>query len=73
MSRLGEIPGCSIEDVAAAAGRDPDVLRLENLDTDIRPPDVALEATRTALESDEANSYLPSEGHRPVRDAAAAT
>src|SRR5581483_8033932 len=33
--RLAQIPGFSIDRVAAAAGDDPDVLRLENLDTDV--------------------------------------
>ena len=36
--RLDGIPGFAIDKVAAAAGNDPDVLRLENLDTDLRPP-----------------------------------
>ena len=36
--RLEGIPGFNIDRVAAAAGNDPDVLRLENLDTDIPPP-----------------------------------
>jgi aspartate/methionine/tyrosine aminotransferase len=35
---LGKIPGFSIDRVAAAASDDPEVLRLENLDTDIPPP-----------------------------------
>ena len=39
--RLDHIPGFSIDRVAAAAGDDPDVLRLENLDTDIPPPAAA--------------------------------
>src|SRR5438093_1172900 len=38
--RLRGIPGFSIDRVAAAAGDDPDVLRLENLDTDVAPPPV---------------------------------
>ena len=38
VERLDQIPGFSIDRVAAAAGDDPDVLRLENLDTDIPPP-----------------------------------
>jgi hypothetical protein len=33
--RLAHIPGFNIDRVAAAAGADPDVLRMENLDTDI--------------------------------------
>ena len=33
VSRLRDIPGFNIERVAAAAGDDPGVLRMENLDT----------------------------------------
>jgi hypothetical protein len=46
VARLEHIPGFNIDRVAAAAGDDPDVLRLENLDTDIPPPEEAMEATR---------------------------
>ena len=38
VARLRDIPGFNIDRVAAAAGDDPDVLRMENLDTDIAPP-----------------------------------
>ena len=48
VDRLRDLPGFSIDRVAEAAGADPDVLRLENLDTDLRPPQAALEATRAA-------------------------
>ena len=57
--RLEHIPGFHIDRVAAAAGDDPDVLRLENLDTDIPPPEAAMAATRAAIGEDEANSWLP--------------
>src|SRR6266542_3215608 len=57
--RLEHIPGFNIDRVAAAAGDDPEVLRLENLDTDIPPPDAALQATRAAIGQDDANSWLP--------------
>ena len=56
MKRLGEIPGFNIDRVAAAAGDDPDVLRLENLDTDLRPPQEAIEATKAAIDTPEGNS-----------------
>jgi aspartate/methionine/tyrosine aminotransferase len=69
--RLAEIPGFSIDRVAAAAGDDPEVLRLENLDTDLRPPQAVLEATRSALERDDDNSYLPFTGRRELRAAVA--
>lgn len=57
---------------AADAIADPDLLRLENLDTDIRPLDAALAATRAAVDDDDANSYLPFPGHERLRRAAAA-
>ncbi|HEX6329440.1 MAG TPA: pyridoxal phosphate-dependent aminotransferase [Jiangellaceae bacterium] len=74
VSRLKGIPGIGVDKVgdAADATGDPEFLRLENLDTDLRPPEVALAATRAAVDSDDANSYLPFQGHRPLRDAAAA-
>ncbi|WP_419948435.1 pyridoxal phosphate-dependent aminotransferase [Candidatus Palauibacter sp.] len=70
-SRLSGIPGFDIDAVARAAEGDPDILRLENLDTDLRPPAAALAATRAALESPAANSYLPFTGRSDLRAAAA--
>lgn len=70
--RLEGIPGFNIDRVAAAAGNDPDVLRLENLDTDIPPPAEAVEATRAAIGEDEANSWLPFTGRDDLKEAAAA-
>src|SRR5216110_637548 len=69
--RLEHIPGFNIDRVAAAAGDDPDVLRLENLDTDIPPPAEALEATRAAIGLDEANSWLPFTGRDDLKEAVA--
>jgi N-succinyldiaminopimelate aminotransferase len=71
VKRLEHIPGFHIDRVAAAAGDDPDVLRLENLDTDIRPPAAAVEATRAALDEDEANSWLPFTGRDDLKDTVA--
>src|ERR687897_3061510 len=69
--RLGGIPGFNIDRVAAAAGDDPDVLRMENLDTDIPPPREAMEATRAAIGDDEANSCLPFTGRDDLKEAVA--
>ena len=69
--RLDHIPGFSIDRVAAAAGQDPDVLRLENLDTDIPAPAAAVEATRAVIGEDEANSWLPFTGRDDLKDAIA--
>jgi aspartate/methionine/tyrosine aminotransferase len=70
--RLDDIPGFNIDRVAAAAGDDPDILRMENLDADIPPPAAALEATRSAIGLDEANSRLPFTGRDDLKDAVAA-
>jgi aspartate/methionine/tyrosine aminotransferase len=72
VTRLEYIPGFNIDRVAAAAGDDPDVLRLENLDTDIPPPAEAMEATRKAIGEDEANSWLPFTGRDDLKEAVAA-
>jgi aspartate/methionine/tyrosine aminotransferase len=72
VARLTDIPGFNIDRVAAAAGDDPDVLRLENLDTDIPPPAAALEATRAAIGEDDANSWLPFTGRDDLKEAVAA-
>ena len=69
--RLDHIPGFNIDRVAAAAGDDPDVLRMENLDTDIPPPHEAVDATREAVGTDDANSWLPFTGRDDLKDAVA--
>jgi aspartate/methionine/tyrosine aminotransferase len=68
---MGDIPGFGIDRVAAAVGEDPDVLRLENLDTDLVPPEAALRATREAVGHDDANSWLPFTGKIELRRAVA--
>jgi aspartate/methionine/tyrosine aminotransferase len=81
VKRLEGIPGFSIDRVAAqaerdqaqidaAAGEEP-VLRLENLDTDLQPPAVAIAATERAIRLDQANSYLPFTGSAELRAAVA--
>jgi aspartate/methionine/tyrosine aminotransferase len=74
VSRLRDVPGIGVDRLgdAADAANDPDLLRLENLDTDVRPPEAALEATRRAVDDDAANSYLPFPGRAALREAAAA-
>ncbi len=71
VARLAEIPGFSIDRVAAAAGDDPDTLRLENLDTDVPPPPAAVAATQAAIATDEANSWLPFSGRDDLKHAIA--
>lgn len=72
--RLAGMPGIGVDRMGdlADALADPGVLRLENLDTDIRPLPAALDATRRAVDADDANSYLPFLGQDRLRKAAAA-
>ena len=72
VQRLEHIPGFNIDRVAAAAGDDPDILRMENLDTDIPPPAEAMEATKGAIGEDDANSWLPFTGRDDLKEAVAA-
>ena len=69
--RMAGIPGFGIDRVATVVGEDPAVLRLENLDTDLRPAEAALQATRTAIDEDEANSWLPFTGKTDLKRAVA--
>ncbi|PSL05943.1 aspartate/methionine/tyrosine aminotransferase [Haloactinopolyspora alba] len=73
VSRLRDIPGIGVDTIGAAADAagDPDLLRLENLDTDLRPPQLALDITRAQVDADDANSYLPFAGQAGLRRAAA--
>jgi aspartate/methionine/tyrosine aminotransferase len=69
--RLADLPELGVDAAARAAGADPDVLRLENLDTDIPPPPAVLDATRASVGQDAANSYLPFNGTQDLREAVA--
>lgn len=69
--RLEQIPGFNIDRVAAAAGDDPDVLRMENLDTDVEVPAGVKEATREAVDLLDANSWLPFDGKPEMKEAVA--
>jgi N-succinyldiaminopimelate aminotransferase len=69
--RLAALPDLGVDVAARAAGSDPDILRLENLDTDVPPPDAVLAATRESVGRDEANSYLPFTGLLELREAVA--
>jgi N-succinyldiaminopimelate aminotransferase len=72
VSRLAYITKIGVEQMGDLADslKDPDVLRLENLDTDLRPPQSALEFTKRAVDQDDANSYLPFFGLDVMRQAA---
>lgn len=73
VSRLEHITKIGVEEMGDLADslHDADILRLENLDTDLRPPATALEYTRQAIDDDDANSYLPFFGLDSMRQAAA--
>ncbi|MPZ71491.1 MAG: aminotransferase class I/II-fold pyridoxal phosphate-dependent enzyme, partial [Actinobacteria bacterium] len=69
--RLQDVTGFGIDKVATAAGDDPDILRMENLDTDIAPPPGVVEATREAIGPREYNSWLPFSGRSDLKEAVA--
>jgi len=71
-SRLQHITKIGVEEMGDLADSlsDPDVLRLENLDTNILPPESAITVTRKAIVDDDANSYLPFFGRDSLRKAA---
>jgi aspartate/methionine/tyrosine aminotransferase len=72
VSRLEKITGIGVDRMgnAADAAHDPEILRLENLDTDIPPPPISIEATRNSIGLDDNNSYLPFLGQDSLRKAA---
>lgn len=74
VTRLENITPIGVEQMGALADSlaDPEVLRLENLDTDIRPFPGALAVTEAAIGDDDANSYLPFLGRNELREAATA-
>jgi aspartate/methionine/tyrosine aminotransferase len=74
VSRLEHITKIGVEQMGELADSldDPEVLRLENLDTDILPPASAIRFTKDATEDDDANSYLPFFGLDSLRSAASA-
>jgi N-succinyldiaminopimelate aminotransferase len=73
VSRLAHVTKIGVEQMGDLADslKDPNVLRLENLDTDLRPPQSALEFTKRAVDDDAANSYLPFFGLDVMRQTAA--
>lgn len=70
-ARFRNIQPFGIEKAAAAAGHDPGVLRMENLDTDIAPPPSAVAVTREAVGRRDANSWLPFTGLGQLREVVA--
>ncbi|HYM69301.1 MAG TPA: pyridoxal phosphate-dependent aminotransferase [bacterium] len=72
--RLAGMAGIGVDQVGGLADAlaDPSILRFENLDTDLRPHPLVIDATRRALTEDRNNSYLPFVGQTRLREAAAA-
>jgi aspartate/methionine/tyrosine aminotransferase len=72
-ARLQHIASIGVDRMGAIADHfSADLLRLENLDTDIPPAEVALDVTRRAILRDSSNSYLPFVGQERLRASAAA-
>ena len=73
VSRLKHVTKIGVEQMGDLANslNDTDVLRLENLDTNILPPPSAIAYTKDATDDDDANSYLPFLGLDSLRQAAA--
>jgi N-succinyldiaminopimelate aminotransferase len=73
VSRLQNLAGIGVDRMGALADvlNDEEVLRLENLDTDLPPPPGVIEVTRRAVGLDSSNSYLPFLGTKALREAAA--
>ncbi len=74
VSRLKHMAGIGVDRMGSLADgtSNSEILRLENLDTDLRPPAGVEDATRRAVGDDDANSYLPFVGANAPRRAAAA-
>lgn len=73
VSRLSGMAGIGVDRMGNLADQSQDaaILRLENLDTDLRPPPGVVEATQHAATRDDANSYLPFFGTDELRQVAA--
>jgi len=71
VERVRHLVGIGVDATAELAdAAAPDVLRLENLDTDVRPLGEALEISKNEVSEDRANSYLPFFGADELRMAA---
>jgi N-succinyldiaminopimelate aminotransferase len=70
--RLRELTSICVDKIGTTADRlqSEQLLRLENLDTDLLPPQGVIEATKNEIGIDNANSYLPFFGSNELRKAA---
>ncbi|MGH6953978.1 MAG: pyridoxal phosphate-dependent aminotransferase [Alphaproteobacteria bacterium] len=69
--RMHGLPRIGLDIMGDLADERTGAYRLENADSDIPPPAVAVEATRRAVGRDEYNSWLPLVGLRELRQAVA--
>ncbi|OAQ58708.1 aminotransferase [Pochonia chlamydosporia 170] len=72
--RVQRLQGIGVDQMGAigdSVTNDIDLLRLENLDTDIPPDEEAVARTRRAATTDDDNSYLPFTGQKHLRLVAA--
>jgi aspartate/methionine/tyrosine aminotransferase len=69
--RMAGLPRIGLDIMGDQADERPDSYRLENADSDIPPPEVAVAATRDAVGQDAYNSWLPLVGLRELRAAVA--
>jgi N-succinyldiaminopimelate aminotransferase len=70
--RLSGIQSIGVDRMGSLADQaaDPEILRLENLDTDVPPPSGVIQITQSSVELDRSNSYLPFMGSDELRQAA---
>lgn len=71
VKRLAHLRPLGIRAIAESGQVAADILRLENIDTDIPPAPAAIAATRDSVGTDDANSYLPFTGRPELRTAVA--
>ncbi len=71
--RVGKLAGIGVDQMGTIADhfQNERLLRLENLDTDLAPPEGVVKATKKEVDLDSANSYLPFVGSVELRKAAA--
>ena len=73
VTRLRELTFIGVDKMGTIADQlqNEQLLRMENLDTDLLPPQGVIEATKNEIGMDDANSYLPFVGSNELREAAA--
>ena len=70
-NRLKHLPEFSIQEYHQGENLDPEVLKLDTVETDLLPPFGVIESTKQALFQQEFNTYLPVTGKESLRKAIA--